>query len=96
MNARFNGGIAEPIPSAPIGKFSDFPGIQVLVYEGDSGDYLAMRAAQLCALMTLFSAEGFDKQSADTKDNARWLASSLASEINHLVPIALKDAAASA
>lgn len=94
MNARISNSTAGAQPAAvPIGSFSVFPGIQVLIFEGDAGDYLAMRAAQLTALMSLFASEGFEQQPAAIKSDVRWLASSLSSEINHLIPVALKEAA---
>lgn len=77
----------------PLGTYSNFPGMQVSIYDGDAGDYLAMRAAQLAALVSLMAMEGFEHQTVATKNNARWLLADLGNEINHLIPIALKEAA---
>jgi hypothetical protein len=74
------------------GTFSDFPGVHVFVREGDASDYLAMRGAQLAALICLVAMEGFESQSIETKTNVRWLASTLANEVNHMIPIALREA----
>jgi hypothetical protein len=96
MNVHLAGDVnATKTVAGPIGKYSDFPGVQISIYEGDAGDYLAMRGAQLAALIALFAAEGFEHQPSSVKNNVRWLASNLADEINHVIPIALKDAAAS-
>lgn len=87
-----NGAYKPPEDATLLGTYSHFPGIQVSVFEGDVGDYLAMRAAQLAALTSLISMEGFEYQSPATKNSARWLLANLGNEINLLIPLALKEA----
>jgi hypothetical protein len=94
MEAQQVSSAAKPPESQKLlGVYSNFPGMQVSVFDGDAGDYLAMRAAQLAALASLMAMEGFEHQNTATKNNARWLLADLGNEINHLIPIALKEAA---
>ena len=78
--------------AAPPGSFSCFPGVHVTVSNEDVGDYLAMKSAQLTALTGMMAGEYFDHQSATVRSNIKWLASSLASEIDRIIPIALLEA----
>lgn len=78
--------------SVSLGVFSDFPGVNVSVSDGDAGDYLAMLAAQLAAVHSLMAMEGFELQSAETKTYALCLASGLADKVNNMIPIALREA----
>lgn len=76
----------------PMVSITSFAGVKVLISNGSAGDYLAMRAAHLAALMKIMALEGFELQSVDTKNNIRWLAATLAEEVNQVVPYALKEA----
>lgn len=90
---RMDGSDGATSSALPLGSYVVFPGIEVSVTDGDAADFLAMKSAQLAALTHLFSCEGFEHQAEATKDHLRWLVCSLADEVNHLIPIALKEAA---
>jgi hypothetical protein len=84
--------VKPPSGAKLLGTYSNFPGVQVSVFDGDAGDYLAMRAAQLAALTTLIAMEGFESQSVAIKNSARWLLADISNEVNLLIPLALKEA----
>lgn len=87
----FEFGILTTTPD-PMVSITSFAGVKVLISNGSAGDYLAMRAAHLAALMKVMSLEGFELQSVDTKNHVRWLASTLAEEVNQIIPHALREA----
>ena len=76
--------------NAPFGVIeTDHAGISLTVH-ANAIDHCNMRAAQLAALLRLISANGVDtflREDRATKDGLLWLASSLADEVQRMLPL---------
>jgi len=74
----------------PLGVIeTDHAGISLTVH-ASAIDHCNMRAAQLAALLHLISANGVDtflREDRATKDGLLWLASSLADEVQRMLPL---------
>lgn len=76
---------------------TDHTGISLTVHQ-NAEDHCTMRAMQLAALLRLVSGVGFDSflsATTPTKDGVLWLASSLADEVQRLLPLVSAEAACS-
>lgn len=73
-------------------QFAVFGGINLQVDEGCAEDYLHMRARQLAALAQIMASESFFCRSKPIKVNVASLMSSLADEVDNLVPLAIQEA----
>lgn len=83
-----------PAESEFIGFYQINNEVQISVRHKGAVDYASMRAAQLNALLHLTYGAGgdeFRKWSNEIQDNVMWLASTLADEIEHLIPIIRED-----
>jgi hypothetical protein len=70
-------------------------GAQVSVERGDARSYAEMRAAQLSALLHMTyggGQEAFQTLNETLQDNLLWLASTLADELGHLIPLVADEA----
>lgn len=62
----------------------------VVTNEGEAVDYCSMRAAQLSALTSIISGEGYESFklfNENVQDNVLWLINELANEVKQLLPI---------
>ena len=78
----------------PLGSF----GVNlVITKENGAYDHASMRVAQLDALTSILSGDGFatfELYTESVKDNVMWLVHELAHEIKHLLPIVSEEARA--
>ncbi|MFC0169667.1 hypothetical protein ACFFKC_16400 [Pseudoduganella danionis] len=68
---------------------TDHAGVRLIVH-ASAEDHCNMRASQLASLLRLISADGLDAflgQDRATKDGVLWLASSLADEVERMLPV---------
>lgn len=76
--------------NAPLGLIeTDHAGINLVVH-ASAMDHCSMRTTQLAALLRLISATGVDTflgTDRATKDGVLWLASSLADEVQRMLPL---------
>jgi hypothetical protein len=78
-------------------EFSPFGVSLVITKENGAYDHASMRAAHLSALTTVLSGEGgehFDLCAEKIKSDVMWLVSSLAQELQDLLPIVSAEARA--
>lgn len=72
-------------------------GVTLVISGAGAYDHCLMRAAQLSALTNILSGDGFvtfELYSDTVKDNVMWLVSSLACELEAMLPIVRKEALA--
>ena len=55
-------------------------------------DYVEMRSAQLCALLSVVEGNEFRSQNDDVQQNVLWLAQTLSDEIAIAIPLVAKEA----
>lgn len=81
-----------------LGHFESLqPGVKIVVTENNAYDYCSMRACQLSALLSIISGAGHDNfadYNDATQDNVKWLARTLAHEIENLLPLVRSEAMA--
>lgn len=80
-----------PIQKKVIAEYSYFHGVKVSFSDGGATNYLEMRTAHLAALCRMLCGDDFENWSNTIKADAKWLAATLAEEIDHLVPIVLDE-----